>query len=322
MQWLNVLVGQLLAGIGLDLDGYVGGVLQFFIYDSIKIFLLLGVLIFTITYIQSYFPPERTRSILGRYTGIPANTISALLGTVTPFCSCSSIPLFMGFTRAGLPLGVTFSFLISSPLVDLASLVLLTSIFGVEVALAYVVAGLIIAIAGGTVIERLGLDDQLEPIASVNAVPGAEYTPEKMTRRDRAQFALGETSVIARRVAPYVFVGVGLGAAIHNVIPQSAIEAVLGSGNPFSVLLATAVGIPLYADVFGTIPIAEALYGKGVGIGTILALIMAVTALSLPSMVMLRRVVKPKLLAIFVGIVATGIIVLGYGFNAAEALFW
>lgn len=319
IKWLNVLIGKGLTSLGLDLNGILGGGLQFFIYDTIKIFVLLSVLIFMISYIQSYFPPERTKRILGRFRGIGANSIAALLGTVTPFCSCSSIPIFMGFSSAGLPVGVTFSFLISSPMVDLGSLVLLMSIFGAKIAVAYVILGLVIAVVGGTLLEKLGMERYVEDFVKNAANVEAEET--KMTRHDRIEFAKEQVLETIKKVAPYIFVGVGIGAFIHNVIPQVWIEGVLGSGNPFSVILATLVGIPMYADIFGTIPVAESLLAKGASLGTILSFMMAVTTLSLPSLIMLRKAVKPKLLAAFIGICSMGIILVGYLFNAFQYLF-
>lgn len=318
MQWLNSLIGTLLEGIGLDITSTLGGSLQFFIYDVIKIFVLLGVLIFAISYIQSYFPPERTKKILGKYSGIAANILAALLGTVTPFCSCSSIPLFIGFTSAGLPIGVTFSFLISSPLVDLGSLVLLMSIFGGKVAIVYVVLGLVIAVIGGTILEKLKMDRYVEDF--IKNVPAIDSELIELTKQDRINYAKTQLAETVRKVAPYIFIGVGIGALIHNVIPQSLIEGVLGSDNPFAVMLATLVGIPMYADIFGTIPIAESLLIKGASLGTVLSFMMAVTALSLPSLIMLRKAVKPKLLVAFTTITALGIIIVGYFFNAFQ--YW
>lgn len=319
MHWLNALMGSLLTSLGMDTEARVGASLQFFLYDTVKIFALLSFLIFIISYIQSYFPPQRTKKILGRYTGIKANILSALLGTVTPFCSCSSIPLFIGFTSAGLPLGVSFSFLISSPLVDLGSLVLLTSIFGGKIAVAYVLVGLVLAVLGGSLIERMHLEGQVEPfILSIKPVDGED---EHLTRQDRIAYAWSQVQFTVKKVFWYVIAGVGIGSAIHNWIPSSAILFVLGKHNPFSVLLATVVGIPMYADIFGTIPIAEALWAKGVGVGTILSFMMGVTALSLPSLVMLRKAVKPKLLGMFFLIVVVGIILIGYMFNTFGYLF-
>ncbi|HKL57738.1 MAG TPA: permease [Sphaerochaeta sp.] len=319
MHWLNVLVGRMLTSFGMDIEKRVGASVQFFLYDVIKIFVLLSFLIFIISYIQSYFPPQRTRKILGQYKGLKANTLSALLGTVTPFCSCSSIPLFIGFTSAGLPLGVSFSFLISSPLVDLGSLVLLTSIFGWKIAIAYVLVGLVLAVLGGGLIERLHMEGHIEPfILNIQSVEGEQ---EVLRRRDRLSYAWTQVRSTVQKVFWYVIVGVGIGAAIHNWIPASAILYVLGEHNPLSVVLATLVGIPMYADIFGTIPIAEALWAKGVGVGTILSFMMGVTALSLPSLVMLRKAVKPKLLALFFLIVTVGIILIGYMFNAFGHLF-
>jgi uncharacterized membrane protein YraQ (UPF0718 family) len=320
MKWLNVLVGDFLQVLGLDITKRIGGSLQFFFYDIIKIFVLLSFLIFIISYIQSYFPPERTKRILGRFHGLGANSLAALLGTITPFCSCSSIPLFIGFSSAGLPVGVTFSFLISSPLVDLGSLVLLTSIFGGKIAIAYVIVGLVLAVLGGSLIEKLGMERYVEDF--VKQIKPVETQEEAaMTKKDRVSYAWEQVQATVKKVFWYVIVGVGIGALIHNWIPTNVILSVLGDGNPFSVLLATFVGVPMYADIFGTIPIAEALFAKGVGIGTILSFMMGVTALSLPSMVMLRKAVKPRLLIVFASIVTVGIIVIGYAFNAFGYLF-
>ncbi|MEG2745579.1 MAG: permease [Oscillospiraceae bacterium] len=319
MKWLNSLIGSGLSALGLDLETLLGRSLQFFLYDTIKIFFLLSFLIFIISYIQSYFPPERTKKILGRFHGVGANILAALLGTVTPFCSCSSIPLFIGFSSAGLPVGVTFSFLISSPMVDLGSLVLLMSVFGGKTALAYVILGLIIAVIGGTLIEKLGMERYVEDF--IKSAGGVALESPNLTRRERLSYAKDQVLATIKKVAPYILIGVSIGAIIHNLIPQAWIESVLGSDNPFSVILATLVGIPMYADIFGTIPVAESLFAKGAGLGTILSFMMAVTALSLPSMIMLRKAVKPKLLAVFVGIVAIGIILVGYFFNAFAFLF-
>lgn len=314
--WLNRLIKTILNSFGLDTDGKIGGSIQFFIYDMIKIMVLLGVLIFIISYIQSYFPPERTKKILGRFHGVGANIIAALLGTVTPFCSCSSIPLFIGFTGAGLPLGVTFSFLISSPMVDLGSLVLLMSIFGWKVAVVYVVVGLIIAVAGGTLIEKLHLENQVEDY--IRKGKAIDTPQEELHFKDRAKYAWEHVWETAKKVFPYVIAGVGIGAVIHNWIPQEFVIQALGDNNPFGVVIATAAGIPMYADIFGTIPIAEALLAKGALLGVVLSFMMGVTTLSLPSMIMLRKAVKPKLLAIFIAICTVGIILVGYFFNAIE----
>lgn len=320
MQWLSDLVAYLLHDLaGLDLAGRVGASIHFFIYDVIKIFILLSVLIFSISWVQSYFPPERTRRILGRYNGIGANILGALLGTITPFCSCSSIPLFIGFTAAGLPLGVTFSFLISSPLVDLASVILLASIFNWSIALAYVAVGLVLAVIGGTFIGRAGMEGQVEDF--VYAMPNVELEQQVMTLGDRAAYAREQVADIVRRVWPYILIGVGIGAAIHNWLPQEVITGLLGQDKWWSVPVATVVGIPMYADIFGTLPIAEALVAKGVGLGTALAFMMAVTALSLPSLIMLKRVVKMPLLVLFTVIVAIGILLIGFLFNAIAYLF-
>ncbi|MDB7863442.1 permease [Intestinimonas butyriciproducens] len=318
MEWLNVLIGRGVSALGLDPASRWGGSIQFFLYDTIKITLLLCLLIFMISYIQSYFPPERSRRLLGRFHGLGANMASALLGTVTPFCSCSSIPLFIGFTSAGLPLGVTFSFLISSPMVDLGSLILLTSIFGGKIAVIYVAVGLAIAVVGGTLIERLHLEEYVEDFIRTAGRVDAELP--SLTRRERLEYAGEQVAATFRKVAPYILAGVGIGAVIHNWIPEQWIEGILGGGNPFGVLLAVIVGVPMYADIFGTIPVAEALLGKGAQLGTVLAFMMAVTTLSLPCIIMLRKAVKPKLLGIFVGICAGGILAVGYLFNALEYL--
>ena len=321
MQWLSDLVTLLVRDVfGIDPTGQIGGSIHFFIYDVIKIFILLGVLIFSISYVQSYFPPERTRRILGQRQGIGANIIAALLGTITPFCSCSSIPLFIGFTSAGLPLAVTFSFLISSPLVDLASVILLASIFNWSIALAYVVVGLILAVLGGTLIGRLKLEDQVESFVYQSPVSDHDNDGE-ISRRERLRYASDQVIEIVNRVWIYVLIGVGIGAAIHNWVPETSISALLGQDKWWSVLVATLAGVPMYADIFGTLPIAEALVEKGVGLGTALAFMMAVTALSLPSMIMLKRVVKLPLLLVFIGIVTAGIILIGYIFNATTHLF-
>lgn len=319
MTWLDALVGRFVDdALGLSASGRLGSSVQFFVYDTVKIFVLLSALIFVISYVQSYFPPERTKRILGRFDGLGGMTLGALLGTVTPFCSCSSIPLFIGFTSAGLPLGVTFAFLISSPLVDLASVILLASIFNWPTALAYVAVGLTLAIAGGFIIGRLKLERFVEPFVFGTHLADAEL-PE-MTRRDRIAFAREQVADIVKRVWPYILAGVGIGALIHGWIPEDFISLMLGRKNPFAVIVATVIGVPMYADIFGTLPIAEALVAKGVGLGTVLSFMMAVTALSLPSLIMLKKVVKTPLLATFFAIVVAGIIIIGYAFNAFGGL--
>lgn len=318
MKWLNSVIGNILSAMGLDINNRWVGSLQFFIYDVLKILVLLCFLIFIISYIQSFFPPERSKKILGRFRGIGANTVAALLGTVTPFCSCSSIPLFIGFTSAGLPLGVTFSFLISSPMVDLGSLVLLMSIFGTKVAISYVVFGLVIAVIGGTLIEKARMEKQVENFILTAGIVDIE-SPD-LTRKDRLIFAKEQTLSTFKKVFPYILIGVGIGAAIHNWIPETWVVSLLGSDNPFGVILATLIGVPMYADIFGTIPIAEALLFKGAQLGTVLSFMMGVTTLSLPSIIMLRKAVKPKLLALFIAICTLGIIFVGYLFNALQAL--
>lgn len=318
MKWLNESIGEVLTNLGFDMTSKLGGSLQFFIYDVIKITILLCVLIFIISYIQSYFPPERSKKILGHFNGLVANIMAALLGTVTPFCSCSSIPLFIGFTSAGLPLGVTFSFLISSPMVDLGSLILLTSIFGAKIALAYVVLGLIIAVIGGSLIEKMHMERYVEDF--IKNASQVDINSPSLTLKDRVDFSKTQVNDTFKKVFPYILVGVGIGALIHNWIPQTWVENILGSKNPLGVVLATFIGAPMYADIFGAIPIAEALLSKGAQLGTVLAFMMAVTTLSLPSLIMLKKAVKPKLLFLFIGICTFGIIVVGYLFNIFNAI--
>ena len=320
MNWLNELIALLLTSVGIDITSNIGASIQFFIYDVIKITVLLCVLIFMISYIQSYFPPERSKKILGRFLGIKANIISALLGTVTPFCSCSSIPLFIGFTSAGLPLGVTFSFLISSPMVDLGSLVLLMSIFGIKIAVAYVIVGLIIAVIGGIVIEKMHMEKYVE--AFIMKSSHVDISSPDLSKTERLQYAKEQVIETFKKVFPYILIGVGIGAIIHNWIPEAWIEGILGGNNPFGVILATIVGIPMYADIFGTIPVAEALLAKGALFGTVLAFMMAVTTLSLPSLIMLKKAVKPKLLALFIAICTLGIMIVGYLFNIFSFLLY
>lgn len=320
MNWLNEVIALLLTSVGIDINSNIGASIQFFIYDVIKITVLLCVLIFIISYIQSYFPPERSKKILGRFHGIKANIISALLGTVTPFCSCSSIPLFIGFTSAGLPLGATFSFLISSPMVDLGSLVLLMSIFGVKIAIAYVIVGLIIAVIGGTVIEKMHMEKYVEDFIMKSS--SVDISSPDLCKKERLQYAKEQVIETFKKVFPYILIGVGIGAIIHNWIPEIWIENVLGGNNPFGVILAAIVGIPMYADIFGTIPVAEALLAKGALLGTVLAFMMAVTTLSLPSLIMLKKAVKPKLLALFITICTLGIIIVGYLFNIFSFLLY
>ena len=319
MKWLNELIGKGLGKIGIDVESRMGGSIQFFLYDTIKIIVLLCVLIYLISYIQSYFPPERSRQILGKFNGFGANIISALLGTVTPFCSCSSIPLFIGFTSAGLPIGVTFSFLISSPMVDLGSLILLMSIFGAKIAAIYVILGLIIAVVGGTVIDKMKMEDYIEEY--IKKAGSVNVQSLKLTKSDRLKYALEQVASTLKKVFPYILAGVGIGAVIHNWIPEYFIETVLGSKNIFSVILAVLVGTPMYADIFGTIPVAEALYAKGAELGTVLSFMMAVTTLSLPSLIMLRKALKQRLLGLFIGICVVGIIIAGYIFNFISVYF-
>ena len=319
MKWLNDIIGFLLSSFGVNTESAVVSAIRFFLYDVIKIVLLLCILVFVISFIQSYFPPERSKKIMGRFHGIGANIVGALLGTVTPFCSCSSIPIFMGFTSAGLPLGVTFSFLISSPMVDLGSLILLMSIFGIKTAIVYVIMGLIIAVAGGTIIERLKMDDQVADFIRASKIKVNVNSP-KLRIKDRLIYSKDQVISTLKKVFPYILIGVAIGAVIHNWIPQEWIQTVLGSTNPFGVVLATVLGTPMYADMFGVISVAEALLGKGALLGTVLSFMMAVTTLSLPSLVMLKKAIKPKLLAVFIGICVIGIILVGYIFNIAQQL--
>lgn len=316
MTWLNDFFSWLLISMGLDVDGRVGGSILFFLYDTVKIAILLVVVIFLISYIQSYFPPERTRRILGHLHGVWANIVGALMGTITPFCSCSSIPLFIGFTKAGLPVGVTFSFLISSPMVDLASLILLASVFNWKIAIAYVVLGLVIAVVGGSLMDRMHLEGEIPAFVREGALVETDAEESALTRRDRVTYAWEQVGQIVGKVWPYVLIGVGIGALIHNWIPTEVIQAVLGDNNPFSVILATLLGAPVYADIFGTLPIAEALVAKDVGVGTVVSFMMSVTVLSIPSLVMLKKVVSGKLLGIFIGVVIVGVIICGYALNA------
>lgn len=318
MKWLNILIGKTLLAFGFDSGDKLWGTVQFFIYDTIKIVILLCTLIFVISYIQSYFPPERTKKILSRFKGLPANILAAMLGTVTPFCSCSSIPLFIGFTSAGLPIGVTFSFLISSPMVDLGSLVLLMSVFGIKIAVLYVMLGLVIAVIGGMVIERLHMENQVEDF--IRNGKNIDIVQERMSRRDRVKYSFYKVLETLKKVFPYIVIGVGIGAIIHNWIPQDLVIKFLGNGNPFGVIIATIAGIPMYADIFGCIPIAEALLLKGAKLGVVLSFMMGVTTLSLPSMIMLKKAIKPKLLGVFISICFLGITLVGYFFNLIEYL--
>ena len=318
MKWLNRLVQNLLTLLGIDVTSRLGGSISFFIYDVIKISILLFVLVFIISYVQSYFPPEKSKKIMGRFKGLGARIIGALLGTVTPFCSCSSIPLFMGFTTAGLPLGVTFSFLISSPMVDLGSLVLLTSIFGWKIAVSYVIVGLVIAVLGGTIIEKLHLENQVADFIRNSKNINSVLPSDELSQKERFKSALDSVLQTLKKVFPYILIGVAIGAVVHNWIPQKWIENILGSKNPFGVILAAVCGVPMYADIFGCIPIAESLLAKGALLGVVLSFMMAVTTLSLPSMIMLSKAIKPKLLGVFVSICTLGIIIVGYVFNLVQ----
>ena len=319
MRWLRDLVENLFLLAGVNIENKIAESLIFFIYDVIKIFILLSVLIFAVSFIQSFFPPQKTKKILGKFKGLSANLVSALLGTVTPFCACSSIPIFMGFASAGVPVGVSFSFLISSPLVDLGAFVLLLSIFGIKIAAIYVLVGIILAVLGGAIIDRLKMEDEVEEFIRLASM--IEVEQESLNFKERCIYSKNQVLSIVRRIWKYILLGVGIGAIIHNWIPKEWIVKILGSENPFSVIIATIAGAPMYADIFGTIPIAEALWARGAGLGTILAFMMSVTALSLPSVIMLKQAVKPKLLRTFVSIVIVGILIIGFVFNLASPIF-
>lgn len=314
MVWLNDLMGKLVERFGLSIDSKIGASLQFFLFDTIKIFILLTILIFVMGVIQTFFPPERTKVLLGGLKGWKGNLLGALLGTVTPFCSCSSIPIFIGFTTAGLPLGVTFSFLISSPMVDIASIILLMSFFGWKFAIAYVLLGLLLAVIGGTLIDKLHLENEIQDY--IREMEEGLSQVETYTIKKRMAYGWGQVKEVASKVWLYVLIGVGIGALIHNWIPTSFIQSILGNNNPFGLIIATLIGAPIYADIFGVLPIAEALFSKGVPVGTLMAFMMSVTTFSLPSLIMLSRVVKPKLLGIFITICIVGILLIGFTFNS------
>lgn len=318
MDWLNELVGKLISFFGIDINSRIGGSIQFFIYDVIKILILLTVMIFIISYIQSYFPPERSKRILSKFKGMWANIIAALLGTVTPFCSCSSIPIFIGFTSAGLPVATTFSFLISSPMVDLASLVLLSSIFGFKMAFFYMLLGLVIAVIGGSIIGAMDMEQYVEDY--IRDIQSHDMPEAKLEFKDRVKYSSSQVKFTFKKVFPYVLIGVGIGSIIHNWVPEAFIMKILGGNNPFGVIIATILSVPMYGDIFGTLPIAEALLGKGALLGVVVAFMMGVTTLSLPSLIMLRKVIKPKLLALFITICVIGIIIVGYLFNFLQPL--
>lgn len=315
MQGLSEAVAQFLLSVGLSSSNAWFAVVHFFLYDTIKISLLLYFFVFLVSWLQSYFPPERTRSILLRHRGWRANTLAALLGTITPFCSCSSIPLFMGFTRAGLPRGVTFSFLISSPMVDLGALLILISVFNLKIAMAYVVMGLISAVVGGQLIEKFNPQTSAAPSTSLSS------TVLEQSISARARFAFTMAGQVFRNVFLFVVIGVGLGAFIHNVVPTDWVLHWLGADNAYSVLTATLIGVPMYADIFGVIPVAQALLAKGAPVGTVVAFMMAVTTLSAPSLILLHRVISQRVLWTFVGVCTLTIVFNGFILNAASAWF-
>ena len=312
--WLDKLVTMLVENVfSLSVETGIGSSVHFFIYDTIKIIILLGVMIFAISYIRSYFPPEKTKKVLSKFSGLGGNFMASLLGIVTPFCSCSSVPLFIGFVEAGVPLGLTFSFLITSPIVNEAAFAILLGTFGWKIALLYVVTGVIIGTFGGAIIGKLKMEKHVE--SYVYEMQTADIDIKKMSQKDRVTFALNNMKDIIKRIWLFLIIGIALGAAIHGWAPAEFLSKYAGPENPFAVLVGVVAGIPLYSNALGTIPIAEALIGKGVGIGTALSFMMAVTALSLPEMILLRKVIKPKLIAAFVIIAGIGIVLTGYLFN-------
>ncbi|MDK2821730.1 MAG: uncharacterized protein PWP31_1695 [Clostridia bacterium] len=313
--WLDLLIQLLVEKVfKISMSTRLGSSIHFFFYDTIKIVILLALMIFAISYIRSYFPPERTKKILEKFGDITGNIMASLLGIVTPFCSCSSVPIFIGFVEAGIPLGVTFSFLITSPIVNEAAFAILLASFGWKIALVYVITGVIVGVIGGILIGSLHLEKEVEEY--VYQIQTGEVEIEKMTAKDRAKFAWDNVKDIVKRIWIYLLIGIGIGAIIHGWAPAPVLAKYAGPNNPFAVFVAVVLGIPLYSNALGTIPIAEALINKGVGMGTALAFMMAVTALSAPEMVLLRKVIKPKLIAAFVTITGTAIILVGYLFNA------
>jgi uncharacterized membrane protein YraQ (UPF0718 family) len=312
--WLENLITLLVEGVfGLDVHSKLGSSVHFFFYDVIKIIILLGIMIFAISYIRSYFSPEKTKKILSKFKGIKGNFIASLLGIVTPFCSCSSVPLFIGFVEGGVPLGLTFSFLITSPIVNEAAFTILLASFGWKLAVVYVVTGVIVGVFGGALIGKLKMEKYVE--GYVYEMKSADVVIEEMTQKDRLHFALDNMKDILKRIWIYLLIGIGIGAAIHGWVPEDFLSKYAGPDNPFAVIVGVIAGIPHFSNAMGTIPIAQALIGKGVGIGTALSFMMAVTALSLPEMILLRKVIKPKLIGVFVVIVGVGIILTGYLFN-------
>jgi uncharacterized protein len=300
--------------MGIQPGTRLGDTLNFFFYDTAKVFLLLITIIFVVAVIRSFFPPERARKLLGHHREYVGNFLAALLGIVTPFCSCSAVPMFIGFIESGLPLGVTFSFLISSPTVNEVALVMLWGLFGWKIALLYTTTGIAIAFFGGIVIGKLKLEHLVEEY--VYQIKMGEAEMAAPTWKERIVYARGYTKDILKKVWIYVIVGIGFGALIHGYVPMDFVVKYAGPGNPFAVIVAVLLGVPLYSNAAGTIPIVQALVGKGLPMGTALAFMMSIVAISAPEIIILRNVIKPKLLAIFIGIVAVAIIIVGYLFNA------
>ncbi len=302
--------------VGLDPDTRLGEAVHFFVYDTTKILLLLSGIIFIVTVLRSFVTIERTRALLGGRSEGLGNVAAAGLGVVTPFCSCSAVPAFIGFVAAGVPLGITLSFLIASPMVNEVAVILILGMFGWKVAVLYVVFGLLVAIVAGYVLGRLRLERWVEPFVFETKLRGDVIEPStEMPWEDRIAFGWQEVKSVVGKIWPYLLVGIALGAAIHGWVPDELFAQWAGSGNPLAVPIAVLVGIPLYSSAAGVVPLVQALADKGVALGTVLAFMMAVVALSLPEMILLRRVLKPKLLATFVAVVGTGILAVGYLFN-------
>lgn len=311
--WDWVLVGLL----GMDPGARATETARFFVYDTIKITLLLVLIIFAVTFLRSYMSVERTRAILGgRREGV-GNVVAAGLGVVTPFCSCSAVPAFIGFVAAGVPIGVTLSFLIASPMVNEIAIGMLLTLFGWKVTAVYVVTGLLIAVVAGWILGRLGVHRWVEPFVFETTLRGKAIGPAAgLTLDDRMQMSVEEVASILRRIWPYLLIGIGLGAVIHGWVPTDFFLTYAGPGNNLGVLVAVGIGVPLYSNAAGILPLVDALYAKGLPMGTLLAFMMAVVALSLPEVILLRRVLRPPLIAAFVGVTAAGIVAVGYLFNA------
>lgn len=312
--WLYDLIKILVEDVfGLQMGTMLGESVHFFFYDVIKIIILLSLMIFLVTYIRSYFPLEKTKGIIEKHGGVSAHIMASLLGIVTPFCSCSSIPLFIGFVEAGIPIGVTFSFLITSPIVNEAAFAVLLGSFGWKIAAIYVVTGVVVGVVGGLIIRMLKMEKEVE--GYVYEIKTGKAVVENLSQKERVDFAFSHVLEIVKKIWIFLLIGIGIGALIHGWAPAEILSKYAGRDNPIAVVVAVVFGIPLYSNALGTIPIAEALINKGVGIGTALSFMMAVTALSLPEMVLLRKVIKPKLIAAFVVITGIAIIIVGYLFN-------